>query len=183
MDSIFPSQLKAGLTFDQLVTVLTQYPAPAWELRAYLRGPSQIDLVAEAEGTKHRWHETATDSATWAPGHYTYTVRVFDGSGDAFEVDSGSTQIAPDLASIDAPYDGRSHARKVLDAIEAVLEKRATKDQERYTIEFNGSRRELWRTPIADLMAMRGSYQAQVRAEETKAKGGSLFGVAVRVRF
>lgn len=180
MDCIFPSKLKAGLTFTQLVT-LEAWPAPVWALSAFLRGPASIDLTATAEGELHRWQVDAATSAGWSAGLYEYSARVSGPTG-VFEVDSGQVEIAADLAGITGAHDGRSHARRVLDAIEAVLEGRAAKDQERYVIEFNGSRRELWRTPLADLMALRTHYRTQVRNEERKARGKSPIG-AWRVRF
>ena len=61
-----------------------------------------------------------------------------------------------------AAFDDRTHARTVLDAIEAVIESRATKDQERYSI----AGRELWRTPIPTLLKLRQHYKAEVAAQE-----------------
>ena len=61
-----------------------------------------------------------------------------------------------------ANLDDRSHARKVLEAIEAVIEGRATKDQEEYTI---GSRT-LKRTPVKELLELRDKYRGEVHAEE-----------------
>jgi hypothetical protein len=173
---IIPEKIGAGLTFSHLVT-LTAYPAPGWVLTVALRGPSAIDLTASAEKNPHRISASAATTAAWVPGVYWYTARVTDGT-DVIEVERGQLEITPDLASQTADFDGRTHAEKTLAAIEAVIEKRATLDQERYRI----NNRELYRTPITDLLKLRDLYRAEVRAERAAACGKSLFGATVRVR-
>lgn len=174
--TIFPSTASAGLTFDKTAT-LTAYPAPAWQLSAVLRGPGSIDLPAEPVGSNHRFRVTATDTAQWAPGAYWYSIRATDGT-DVVEVEAGEIVIKPDLAAAAEGHDGRIHAQRVLGAIEAVLEKRATLDQERYRI----NNRELYRTPISELLALRDRYRAELRRMKAGAKGG-LFDQAVRISF
>lgn len=176
--TIFPSSASAGLTFDRPAT-LTAYPAPDWQVSAILRGPGSINLTAQADGTGHRFRVSAADTAQWEPGAYWYSIRATDGT-DVVEVESGEITIKPDLAAMSDGHDGRNHVQKVLDAIEAVLEKRATIDQERYRI----NNRELYRTPIPELLALRDRYKAELRRMKAMANGGSgLFNTAARVRF
>lgn len=174
--TILPTRISAGVTFDKTI-VLTAYPATAWNLSVKLRGVGSINIDATPEGDNFRLRVNAEDTAQWEPGRYWYTARVSNGA-DILEVEAGEVEITPDLAEAGAGFDGSTHAERVLAAIEAVLEKRATRDQERYTI----NNRELWRTPIADLLNLRDRYRAQVRTEQ-KAKRGDLFATAVRVRF
>lgn len=176
MTGIFPSSTSAGLTFDRTAT-LTAYPAPDWELSAVLRGPAVIDLQAEPSGTAHRFYVTATEAADWEPGDYWYSVRATRGD-DVVEVEAGQITIKPDLAMLSAGHDGRNHVQRVLEAIEAVLEKRATIDQERYKI----NNRELWRTPISELLVLRDRYRSELRRMKA-GRNGSLFNQAVRVGF
>lgn len=176
MSCKLPDKIGAGLTFDRLVT-LTAYPAPDWVLTVLLRGKSAIDLQATAEGSQHRLHAAADATATWAPGDYWFTVRATRGA-EVQEVEQGQLTIMPDMAAAAAGFDGRSHAQKCLEAIEAVLEKRSTLDQDRYRI----NNRELYRTPVADLMKLRDLYRAEVRREKQAASGKSIFGAMVRVR-
>jgi hypothetical protein len=70
-------------------------------------------------------------------------------------------EVEPDFSAT-ATLDTRSHARKVLAAIEAVIERRATKDQEEYTIDG----RSLKRTPVAHLLVLRYRYKREVEQEE-----------------
>lgn len=174
---ILPDKISAGLTFSQLVT-LTAYQAPTWALSAVLRGPVSINLTATAEGNQHRFAADAATTATWTPGVYWYSVRATDGV-EVVEIENDQLVIAPDLANVGEEFDGRTHAQRTLAAIEAVIEKRASLDQERYRI----NNRELYRTPIADLLKLRDLYRAEVRREQAAARGKNLFGATVRVRF
>lgn len=173
--SILPDKIGAGLTFSTLVTQ-TAYPAPTWSLVITMRGPSVIDLTTNAEGTQHRLSVSAAITADWLPGTYSYSVRATDGV-DVFEIESGQLTVSADLANAVAGHDGRSHAERTLEAIEAVIEKRASLDQERYKI----NNRELYRTPIPDLLKLRDRYRAEVRQQKSASRGKNLFG-AVRVR-
>lgn len=178
MNSILPGSFSAGLTFEATATS-TAYPAAAgWVFTAMLRGPSSIDLTGTVQGNLHRISETAEETANWPPGEYVYTIRARNGP-DVAEVESGYITIKPDMASLQAGSEIRTHAAIVLANIEAVLEKRATQDQQRYTI----NNRELWRTPIADLLLLRSTYRNIVAQEERKARGQSAYGRSVRVRF
>lgn len=178
MDSIFPSRITAGFTFRRLVTQ-TAYPAPDWVLSVVLRGPRAITLTATPEGTQHRLEALPAATREWLGGAYAYSVRATSADGaDVVELERGSCQVDAGLDGLEDGHDARSHARKVLDSINAVIEKRATQDQARYVI----NNRELERTPIADLLLLRDRYAAMVRQEEAGASGRSLWGPAVRVR-
>lgn len=161
---------------------LPQYPAPDWVLTAHLRGPAVINLTAAPDGAGHKFTADATTTAGWVPGVYSYALRATNGA-DVRQLEANTLEVLEDLVAVAAPGDSRGHAQRVLDAIEAVIEKRATRDQERYTIEGQNGRRELWRTPIADLLKLRDVYRAEVRREKAAACGKSLWGPAVKVRF
>lgn len=175
MDRIIPAKISAGLTFSQLAT-LAGYPAPDWVLTVALRGPSSINLTATPEGTLHRLEATATATSSYLPGLYAYSARASRG-GVVVSVDEGTTEVLADLAQ-SVGGDMRTHNRIVLDNIRAVLEKRATQDQQRYSI----NNRELWRTPLPELMKLETTYAARVRAEEARANGKSVFGGTIRMR-
>lgn len=171
-----PAKIGAGLTFDVLLT-LTAFPAPDWSVTVILRGPAAIDLQAVADGSQHRLHATADVTATWAPGVYWYAIRAARGS-EVVEVEREQLTIQPDMASAGVGFDGRSQAQIALEAIDAVLAKRATLDQERYRI----NNRELYRTSIADLLKLRSYYAEMVKREKNAACGRNPFGAVVRVR-
>lgn len=157
---------------------LTAYPAPDWSLSVILRGAGSIDIAATTDDNIHVIEQDGTTTGTWAPGSYWYSVRVTDGV-DTFEIESGNIEILPDLESAGADYDGRSHNKRTLDAIEAVIEKRATLDQERYRI----NNRELYRTPIGELIKLRTQYLAWYRRELAAKSGRGSLGRTHLVRF
>lgn len=164
MREIVPKTITAGVDF----RASTTQPAfgEGWTLLLYLRGIGSIDLTATRSAATHTFEAPAADTAAWAPGVYAYTIRATDGF-DVVEVESGRVTITPDIAAAGDGFDNRSHARRALEAIEAVLEKRATLDQERYRI----NNRELYRTPIRDLLKLRDYYLAEVKREDAKASG------------
>lgn len=167
---IVPDLIKAGLTFSFRMTA-TANPAPDWSAVLLLRGPASIDVPASADGAQHLFRVDAVETAPWAAGVYGWSIRAERGV-DLVEVCCGQTTIAADFAAAAPGVDLRSHAQKVLAALEAVIENRATLDQQKYTI----NNRELWRTPLPELLAFRNQYRAQVRAEQARARGNtSLF--------
>lgn len=173
----FPADVTAGLDF-QAGIVAPDYPAPAWTVEAVMRGPGQIDLVAAGSSGTHTFSADATATAEWVPGLYVVSIRAANG---ASKVEVARTQITvnADLASVATPYDGRSDNEKALAAIEAVIAGRATIDQDRYRI----NNRELWRTPITELLRLQSFYKTRVRRERLKAKGASTLGRNIPVRF
>lgn len=173
----FPAETTAGLNFRASV-LLSAYPAPDWVLTVHLRGPGQINLEGTADGTSHLFTADAAATAAWAAGTYWFSIRATKGA-DVIEVAKGQLEVLPDLAAVTGAYDGRTENERALDAINAVLSKRATQDQQKYTI----NNRELWRTPIADLLKLQAFYKAAVRREKNAAKGISGFGRQIHVRF
>ena len=175
---LFPSQIKAGTTFKFNLN-LTAYPASDWTIYAYLRGASAIDLQSTAQGNMHVFNVPANISKDYKAGHYGFSLRAVNSdTGEVEELESGVLEIKADLASISENTDLRSHAQKTLTALEAVIEGRASLDQERYRI----NNRELYRTPMETLIRLRNQYRAEVGREQAKASGKSLFGRVVRVK-
>lgn len=172
-----PVQIAAGLSFQALVDSVP-HPAPAWTCTLHLRGPSQIDLTAAPDGTAHKFTASPATTAAWEPGTYWWAIRVTDGV-DVVEIERGDITVLPDLAAVNTPYDGRSENELALAAIDAVLAKRATLDQQRYVI----NNRELWRTPVAELLKLRAFYNTRVRRERARRCGGSTLGRNIPVRF
>lgn len=164
MNDIVPNIITAGVSF----RACTTQPSfgDAWTLFLYLRGPASIDVEAARSAATYTFEADPATTAGWAPGAYAYTIRATDGV-DVVEVQSGRVTIAPDIAAAGSGFDNRSHARKSLDAIEAVLEKRATMDQERYRI----NNRELYRTSISELLKLRDYYVSLVKREDAKTSG------------
>ena len=173
--SQLPQKITAGLTFESRLN-LPDYPATEWAVRLLLRGPQSIDVPAVVDGKTSVIRAAAGVTVTWPAGEYWYSIRATRGS-DVVEVGSGQITIMPDLAAAEAGYTAKTHAQRTLEAIEAVIEKRASMDQERYRI----NNRELYRTPIADLLKLRDLYRLEVAREQQAQRGCNPFGRKVRV--
>lgn len=174
---LIPTKMTAGETLE-IPVVVTLFPAPHYTLTLILRGPQAIDLTAVAEDNGHLFTASAPVTSAWAPGAYWWSLRASIGQ-EVHGIDEGQLTIAPDMAQIAGPHDGRSHAERVLAAIEAVIEGRATKDQMGYAI----NNRSLQLTPIADLLMLRNKYRAEVRREQQARRGSGTFGRQVQARF
>jgi hypothetical protein len=156
----FINLLTAGDTLD-FGTVVDTYKASAgWTLK-YRLAPrvsgAVIDITAIADGDDYRVQATAATTAAWAAGFYSWAAFV-EKAAERYTVGRGSLEIRVSSVAMPAGFDDRGHAQKVLDAIEAVIANRATKDQEEYSIEG----RSLKRTPIPDLLVMRDKYKGEV---------------------
>ena len=143
-------------------------------------GSKKFTITAiEADDTYYIEVNSAT-TASYDTGDYiweAYITRTSD--SQRIMVDSGRTEITTNLANTNA--DLRSHAKKVLDAIENVLEGRATIDQASMSI----AGRSLSRTPISDLMELRDRYKAEylkeIKLARIRNKQGS--GNTIKVKF
>lgn len=135
---LFHNQIKAGTTFKFNLN-LTAYPASDWTIYAYLGG---ADLQSTAQGNMHVFNVPANISKDYKTGHYGFSLRIVNFStGGVEELESGVLEPNSDLASISENTDLRNYAQKTLTALEAVIEGRASLDQERYRI----NNRELYR--------------------------------------
>jgi len=156
-----PTSVWAGDTWKWRREDLTDYPATAYTLSYYLHNASaSATITATADGSNFAVTVAKAVTALIAAGRYFWAAFVSD-TTERFQVDSGTIEVLPNLAA-SAATDRRTHARKVLEAIEAVLESRATVDQAGYTI----AGRRLDKTPIADLLMLRGHYRDECQAEE-----------------
>jgi len=175
-----PLKLVAGDRWQWRRDDLGDFPASSWTLTYYFKSATaQFSVVAVADGAAFAVNVLPATTADYAPGEYQWRAYVSQAE-DRREVDRGSLTVDPNFASA-AIIDTRSHARKVLSAVEAVIEGRASKDQESYSI--NG--RSLNRTPINDLLQLRKTYRALVEAEEAQARreAGQKSGNTLLVRF
>lgn len=160
-----PKTITAGVSFSATID-LPAY-ADGWDVTLHMRGPSAVDIEATPDWeTRFAFARTSLATKDWAPGLYAWTIRATKGD-DVAEVASGTTTIVPDLVAAGAGHDARSQWVIGLEAIDAVIGKRATLDQERYRI----NNRELWRTPVAELIRLRNFYQQKVSDERNGGPG------------
>ena len=129
-------------------------------------------------GGSHKFTITATESsntyyvevgssttAGYTVGDYIWNAFITRSSdSERIQIDSGRTEVKINLANTNA--DLRSHAKKCLDNIEAVLENRATIDQSSFSI----AGRSLSRMSVDELMTFRDRYKSEYLKEIKKAR-------------
>lgn len=168
LPTIEPAVVTAGDTITWKKS-LPDYPADGgWALSyALLSSAGKISITTTASGVDHLVSITAATSAGWAAGTYQWQAYATHATSGRFLVGTGSLVVKPNFAAISAATDTRSHVKKVLDAIEAVLEGTATTDQQDLTID--GTR--IVRRSIADLLVLRSRYLQWYQQEMAAARG------------
>lgn len=160
----------AGATLDFRTTV-PDYPASAgWTLKYRLApraaGGTAIDISATPSGDDYLVQVSKSTTQTWVPGFYTAVSWVEKGS-ELYPVGARvEVEILARPDNLAAGTDGRSSAQKALDAITAVLENRATIDQQEYAI----AGRQLKRMTVADLILLQQRFESQVQKERDAEK-------------
>jgi hypothetical protein len=161
----------------------TDYAPASYALQYSARLEStatEITITAGESGSDYIVEVAAATTAVYTAGIYhwqAYIVRSSD--SERITVDSGTFEVKANRDA--AATDPRGHVKKVLDAIEAIIEKRSTKDQDSYSIQG----RSLGRTPIADLILLRDRYRAEwVREQRAeRIRNGLGHSGVVKVRF
>ncbi|MFN3615498.1 MAG: hypothetical protein ACK4WC_13205, partial [Rubrimonas sp.] len=148
-------------------------PAEGWSLTYHLAleagGPVQT-LATSAEG--FALDAAPAETALFAAGRWSWRAVLADGASRV-TVGAGVLTVASDPALATAA-DTRTVNARILSAIEATLEGRATKDADAYSIEG----RSISRTPMDVLLKARAKFAELVRRE----RGGAAVTVT-RVRF
>jgi hypothetical protein len=184
-----PGEIVIGSTL-KWTRDLEDYPASEYALKYYFRGAGKgFDAAATpdtGDGDRHAVTVAASVTAEMSPGTY-YWQAVADKDGEKFFVGEGETKAVAGLASlaVTTTVDNRSPAKRILDAIDAMLAGKATKDQMEYQIGGDGSLRMLRTFPPSEWVGLRIIYARIVMRERRNARvkrGGTLFS-SVKVRF
>ena len=146
---------------------LPDYPAGSgWELSYAVRGPEQIDLAFDTEVVASGDDYLVTwATGTIAAGTYWWQATVTK-AGVSITVASGEFEVKANLATAAGVYDGRSHVKIVLDALEAVLQGKATQDQKSYKI----GDREIEKLTPDELLTFYKQYKRWYADEKTKTR-------------
>lgn len=138
-----------------------------------------IEKTATHDGSDFVISMTAS-GPEWRPGRWSwssYAVRKSDSARRRIEI--GTFDFLHDL-QIESG-DVRSHARRMLDMIEALMEGRATDDVDNYSI----AGRQLTKMSVDELMHWRSHYKSEVETEENikRVERGEASGSSVQMRF
>lgn len=163
-----PSALRAGDSWD--VSLLAgDYPGPDWSLSFVLvSSEARHAFAATWDGSAHALEVAPEDTAGLAAGSYASALIATSGTGARRTLASGRIQVLPDPVTA-SPSALQSHARRMLAAIEACLEQRATEGDLDLVATAAGGRSANY--DLATLRKLRADYAAQVAAEDSAESG------------
>lgn len=160
----FGNELIAGDAWNWTIT-LCDYSPTLYTLKYFFRGAQKLDLaaVASAEGSSYVITANSAQTSTLDAGTYAWQMCVFDASGNRTELVRGTVEVVADIFAMAEGTDGRSWVKTALDAVQAVLENRASRVESEYQI--NGRMLRLMDPDkLLDLEArLRNRYDAELR--------------------
>ncbi len=179
-----PNELQLGDFWAWKRTDLSvDYPTASYSLSYefnLIDGATVSNFTLTASESNNEYVIESTNTTSYAKGEYNWIAYITRSSDTArIKISEGFTEIQDNYATTTASV--RSHAKKVLDAIEAVIENRATMDQSSMSI----AGRSLSRLTVDELMTFRDRYKTEYLKEIKKAriKNNKDSGNAIKVRF
>lgn len=160
-----PANFTAGDTVKWTKSLADYLPADGWVLSyAIVQASVQKTITATDNGDgTHLATITATDSGGYATGIWSWQAYVTKAS-ERYTVANGTFEVLANFADQGSGYDARSHVKKVLDALEATILGKASKDQ----ISISVQGRSLSKMTPEQLIKWRDIYKAEY-ARETQA--------------
>ena len=175
-----PEKLTAGVTWKWKKTI-SDYPASEWTLTYYLRkdGATATSFSAAADGDSYLVTVAAATTAAYASGIYDFIGWVIKGT-EKFEIFNSMIEVLPNPTNSSA-YDPRSHARRVMELLEAAMEGRVPNGMESYSI----GGRSINKIPLNQLRELWEKYKMDVVMEEQAERlvNGRRSGKNIGVRF
>lgn len=170
-----PKQITAGLSYSWTKKLPLYLASAGWTLGySIVSQNAQYDVTVVANGDDFDVSILKADSAKFEAGMFKLIGYVDDGT-DRIQVFCNDLVIVPDFTKAS---DRRSYAAKTLEAIEAMLLKSASKDQQAVMVDGQS----LTRRTVADLLTLRDRFQREVRAEKRAADIAAGIGKPGRVQ-
>ena len=182
------------IILDSIPTEITAGDAAAWRFYnvyfpasdgwavsyALVNSAGQITIDAGADGDSHLVDLSATDTQAWAPGEYRWQSYAAKGA-ERYTLDDGALTIKPNFAAQTAGYDARPHIYIVRDALQAVMENRATEAQTSMSV--NG--RTISEMGHGELIEAQKDYARKIMIYERnqRRKRGQAGGSTIKARF
>jgi hypothetical protein len=159
--SSVPETITAGESVSWRVR-LSAFPADeSWVLTYTLvKTGVKISIASTADADAHLVELTAATTGAYTAGTYDWQAHVAKGT-ERYLVSSGIIQIAPDYATQTSGYDARTHTKKVLDALEAAVEGRASLTQ----LQQKVGEVQVGHMSLKDQVEMLELYRAKYRKE------------------
>lgn len=177
-----PSVITAGDTL--LLNIAGgDYPATEnWSLTYTFRTKdgSNVTFTSTANGSDHLFNVDAATTGTWTAGEYYGVGKVTDGT-TVVTIWTGRLTVATDLSTQPDNFDTRTSAQICLDAINAVLEGKATRDVLSTTI----AGQSITRMTFTELLQAKAFFESKVNQEQAAldAAQGKTTGNHVLIRF
>jgi hypothetical protein len=179
-----PNELQLGDFWAWKRTDLsTDYPTASYALSYEFNlvdGSTVSNFSLTATESNNEYIIEVSNTTSYTAGEYNWIAYITRSSDSArIKLSEGFTEIQENYATTTSSV--RSHAKKVLDAIEAVIENRATMDQSSMSI----AGRSLSRLTIDELLQFRDRYKAEYLKEVKKAriKNKKDSGNTIKIRF
>lgn len=150
-----PDELRLGDTWFFELSY-SSFPAGTWNLVAYFSSCAEkFSATGAQNGTAHRFTVAASTTAGYEAGGYNYQLRAEHASdGRKFTVGDGYVDLLPPLSK---QADHRSRVKKILDALDAVIEGRATNDH----LAVSVAGRSISKMGVRELQEFRAWYAQQ----------------------
>lgn len=157
------------------------YPASAGWAVTYtlINATARIQMVSVADSDDHLIEVAAAVSALYTAGNYDWQMHVANGT-ERYLLGEGVIEVLADFAAagLSGGYDSRSHVKKVLDALEAAIEGRASKVQMSQSVGGLA----IQYMSLAEMITLRDKYRAKYQ-QELVAGGKAVSRSMVRSRF
>lgn len=165
-----PSTLRAGDSWS-LTAAPAAYPGPGWGLTWLLvdgRATISIDGVWNTQTARHAFTVAPAASALLTAGRRTwYLIATHTANGLRATLETGVVDVLPDPVTAD-PVAAPSHAYRLLSAVEALLESRATSGD--LDLVRAACRDRQVEYDMAGLLKLRSQYAALVAQEQDAAR-------------
>jgi hypothetical protein len=181
-----PTEIRGGDVVKWTKSLGDYLPATWTLIYTFLDTDNQVKVTGSDNGDGTHLVEMtiantqALDTSSGAYNTVRWSAQVNDGT-DYHTVGTGTLKVKPDLVAATSGFDDRSHVKKVLDLIEAVIEGSAERS---YLADSVGDRSVQYKTD-EELIVMRSQYKRWYEKElqEERIAQGLGGNKTVRVRF
>lgn len=171
---MIPSEIRANFDFSFTVEDKASEVPGGYTPAFVLGGSTSLVKSGSTNGDDIEFSFVADDTENLATGQYWYQVIATNGSGGRKFISEGTVFVRGKIDG-SGVYDGRSVAEKIVEAIDATIQGRATKDTQSYVIQSGSGSRSLSKLSLAELTEARKYYAAIVAAEKRAVNNDPLF--------
>lgn len=153
-----PKKIQAGDTVKFTDSVEEYKATDGWSVTySIVNGDNRYAITSTATDDDHAFIIPASISKHYLAASYKWAAQAIK-DDERYTLGFGRLDILPDFGA--GPTDQRLHVEKVLQAIEATLENKATTDQQ--SLSING--RSISRVAPGELLAWRDKYRSELRS-------------------